>query len=79
MKRNPCLSISLTNMIRTLKYKIDYTETYRKFRRYCDGLSYRRYFIILLFIAVMLLYLGPSILRLLIFKSEIPIQGKYII
>lgn len=64
-------------MLRNLKYRFDASESVRKFKRYFDGnFSYRKFFLLIFCVGVILLYLGPSILRWM-FTSPQPEKGKY--
>lgn len=64
-------------MLRNLKYKVDSNESIRKLRRYIDGhVSYRKLFIILLLVTIILLYFGPKIIGYFT-TGEQTLKGKY--
>lgn len=53
-------------MFRNLRYRVDGNESVRRVRRLFDGLNgrgYRRLFAVVFLVAIVLLYLGPSVLR----------------
>lgn len=64
-------------MIRNFKYRMDSSETIRRVKRAFDGpISYRRIFFVLLFLTILILYIGPSVLRWMFSAPEAP-RGSF--
>lgn len=64
-------------MLRNLRYRLDNSESVRRVRQRLYGLSfsYRRIFAIIFCLAVVLMYLAPSMLRWM-FRSPEPEKGE---
>lgn len=62
-----------------IKFKLETSELVRKARRTFDStktLSYRKIFLILFFLAVIILYLGPSLFRWLFAAPSSAVKGN---